>query len=206
MAELRVMSLVVPASYLSPETRQHILESTLDMVLAKAQGVKALGSVSLSARLLAGNDFGLTPQGWAETVTRTPGTANTYEDSAINAVIALDRYVGIYGVHLASSWDTVSGIRIAVGAQRTHQWDFQAGLSDQESSPRRSVLDRTFYIMPYKGKVYPVLVPPNTRILVQHYVRGATALGTQPAELVFLGVVVEPVGGGGAGLQVGVDV
>lgn len=206
MADLQVVSLVVPASHLSPETRQHILEATLDLVLQKAQRVKALGSVNLSARLLAGNDFGLTPQGWAETVTRTPGTANTYEDSAINAVIARDRYVGVYGVHIASSWDSISGVRIAVGAQRTHQWDFQAGLSDQESSPRRSVLDRTFYIMPYKGRVHPVLVPPNTRILVQHYVRGGTALGVQPAELVFLGVVVEPLGGGGAELQVGVDV
>jgi hypothetical protein len=151
--------------------------------------------------MLAGNDLGLAGHGWNETVSRTAGTANTYEDSAINATTARDRIVGIYGVYVASSVDSVGSLRFVVGGKRSHQWDLQAILADEPW--RHSREERTLVI--YQGEdgvdLHPVVIPPLTSILVQHYVRGGSAVGIQPAELVFLGVVLEPIGGGGAALQ-----
>jgi len=197
---IALLSLVTPAADLTPEARQNVQRQTIMQVEAKAMVFPAFKSTVLIARHLAGNDLGLTPQTWNETVSATAGTANTYENSAINGTTARDRYIGIYGVYLASSYDSVSGLRFVVGGRRTHQWDLQAVLHEQPWTQNREQRTLLAYTA-QDGHVDPVLIPPNTSILIQHYVRGGTQVGIQPSELVFLGIVVEPFGGGGAQLQ-----
>lgn len=200
MARIRLLSLVTPLADVPVEQRQAIVRGTMRILSREAQKIPSLRG-DLAARMLAGNDLGLATHFWNETVSRTTGTANTYENSAINGTTARDRIIGIYGVYVASSWDTVGSLRFEVGAKRSHQWDLQ-GILVGESDPR-SREQRTLVI--YQGEnseaLDPIIIPPNTTILVQHYVRGGSAVGIQPAELVFLGVVLEPVGGGGGGLQ-----
>ena len=196
-----LLSLVVPLADVPVAERQNIRRGTLRAMLREVAKVPKLFNVNLVARALAGNDLGLTSQFWNETVSRTLGTANTYEDSAINGTTADDRVIGIYGVYVASSYDSVGSLRFVVGGRRTHQWDLQAVLADEPW--RHSREQRTLVI--YQGEnpdvMDPVIIPPSTGILVQHYVRGATNQGVQPAELVLLGVVLEPAAGGGAQLQ-----
>ena len=197
-----LLSLLVPLADVPVAERQNIRRGTLRAMLREVAKVPKLANVNLEARALAGNDLGLASQFWNETVSRTLGTANTYEDSAINGTTADDRVIGIYGVYVASSFDSVGSLRFVVGGRRTHQWDLQAVLADEPwRQPREQ---RTMVI--YQGEnpeaLDPVIIPPSTGILVQHYVRGATSQGLQPAELVLLGVVLEPIAGGGAQLQV----
>ena len=202
MPGVRLLSLVVPLADVPQADRQNITRQTLRLLIREAAKIPSLQSVDLVARALAGNDLGLASHFWNETVTATLGTANTYENSAINGTTARDRIIGIYGVYVASSIDSVGSLRFVVGARRTHQWDLQSVLVDD--SWQKSRENRTLVI--YQGEdrdsLDPVIIPPNTTILVQHYVRGATQQAAQPAELVFLGVVLEPTGGGGGGLQV----
>ncbi len=151
-------------------------------------------------RALAGNDLGLPSHLWNETVSATAGAGNTFEDSAINGTTARDRVIGIYGVYVASEQDSIATIRFIVGGKRTHQWDLQPVMADQPGSFSRE--QRTLVLFTWDGgEADPVIIPSNTLVTVQHYVRGGTRVGIQPSELVFLGVVLEPVGGGGASLQ-----
>jgi len=175
------------------------------MILAGqgAQNDPNLAEFDYHLRPLAGNDFGLTGHGWHELVTATNGTGNTYETSAINATLAVDRYVVIYGVYVASSVDAVSSLRFIVGGARTHQWDLQSVIS--ESPHLLAPEQRRLLTMPspQNGWIDPVMVPTNTAITMEHYVRGGSAVGTQPVELVLLGIVAERISGGGAGLYGG---
>ena len=197
---IELLSLVTPVADLTPEARQNVVRQTVLKVEGKAMAIPAFKGTTLIARHLAGNDLGLTAQVWNETVSRTAGTANTYEDSAINGTTARDRYIGIYGVYVASSVDSVSSLRFVVGGRRTHQWDLQAVIHEEPWTQTRE--QRTLYAYAAQsGEIDPVLIPPNTTILVRHYVRGGTGVGIQAAELVLLGIVIEPFGGGGAELQ-----
>jgi hypothetical protein len=158
----------------------------------------------MALRPLNGDDLGLAGHGWNETVSATAGTGNAYEASAINVgannAARRERFIVIYGIHVASAWDSVSGVRITVGGARMYQWDLQAVLADNPSQQSR--LDRTLYVYPppLPGFIDPPQVPSRTAVLIEFYVRGGTAVGIQPAELVFLGWVAEPVSSGGAGL------
>jgi len=197
---IELLSLVTPVADLTPEARQNVVRQTILKVEGKALAIPAFKGTTLIVRQLAGNDLGLTTQVWNETVSRTAGTANTYEDSAINGTTARDRYIGIYGVYVASSVDSVSSLRFVVGGRRTHQWDLQAVIHEEPWTQTRE--QRTLYAYAAQsGEIDPVLIPPNTTILVRHYVRGGTGVGIQAAELVLLGIVIEPFGGGGAELQ-----
>ena len=203
MAGITLLSLLVPLGDVPVVDRPNIRRGTMRALLRVLPKFPKLFNVDLVARALAGNDLGLASHFWNETVSRTLGTANTYENSAINGTTADDRLIGIYGVYVASSVDSVGSLRFEVGGQRTHQWDLQAILADEPW--KRSRDDRTLVI--YQGEnpdtLDPVIIPPSTGILVQHYVRGATNQGIQPSELVFLGVVLEPIAGGGSQLQIG---
>ena len=197
-----LLSLLVPLADVPVAERQNIRRGTLRAMLREVAKVPKLANVNLEARALAGNDLGLASQFWNETVSRTLGTANTYEDSAINGTTADDRVIGIYGVYVASSFDSVGSLRFVVGGRRTHQWDLQAVLADEPWRQPREQRTMVIYQGEHPDNLDPVIIPPSTGILVQHYVRGATSQGLQPAELVFLGVVLEPIAGGGAQLQV----
>ena len=197
-----LLSLLVPLADVPVAERQNIRRGTLRAMLREVAKVPKLANVNLQARALAGNDLGLASQFWNETVSRTLGTANTYEDSAINGTTADDRVIGIYGVYVASSFDSVGSLRFVVGGRRTHQWDLQAVLADEPWRQPREQRTMVIYQGEHPDNLDPVIIPPSTGILVQHYVRGATSQGLQPAELVFLGVVLEPIAGGGAQLQV----
>ena len=202
MPGIKLLSVLTPLADIPPEQRQSIKRGTLRILAREVAKYPDLANVNLAARALAGNDLGLASHFWNETVTRTLGTANTYEDSAINATTANDRIIGIYGVYVASTIDSIGSLRFVVGARRSHQWDLQSVLVDPSWSHDRE--QRTLYI--YQGEdpnaIDPVVIPPNTSILVQHYVRGGSPAMVQPSELVFLGLVLEPTGGGGAGLQI----
>jgi len=202
MPGIKLLSLVTPLADIPLEQRQSVIRGTLKILEREAVKYPQLANVNLAARALAGNDLGLASHFWNETVSRTLGTANTYENSAIDATTANNRIIGIYGVYVASSVDSVGSLRFVVGARRSHQWDLQSVLADEPW--RHSREQRTLFI--YQGSdpdaLDPVVIPPLTSILIQHYVRGGSPLAVQPAELVFLGHVLEPTGGGGAGLQI----
>ena len=202
MPGVALLSLLVPLADVPVNERQNIRRGTLRAMLREVAKVPKLANVNLVARALAGNDLGLTSQFWNETVSRTLGTANTYEDSAINGTTADDRVIGIYGVYVASSYDSVGSLRVVVGGRRTHQWDLQAVLADEPWRQPREQRTMVIYQGEHPDALDPVIIPPSTGILVQHYVRGATSQGIQPAELVFLGLVLEPIAGGGAQLQI----
>ena len=197
-----LLSLLVPLADVPVAERQNILRGTMRALLREVAKVPTLANVDLAARALTGNDLGLTSQFWNETVSRTLGTANTYENSAINGTTERDRVIGIYGVYVASSsYDSVGSLRFSVGGRRTHQWDLQAVMADEPWRHFREQRTLVIYQGEVPGVMDPVIIPPSTGILVQHYVRGATNQGVQPSELVFLGVVLEPTAGGGAQLQ-----
>ena len=200
MADIALLSLVVPLADVPLELRQHIIRRTLAKLSYEADRTQELQNVRLVARALAGNDLGLASHFWHETVSRTVGTGNNYENSAINGTTDRNRVIGIYGVYVASSVDSVGSVRFQVGGRRTHQWDLQSVLADEPWRHPREQRTLVSYATE-NGDVHPVIIPANTGILIQHYVRGATGVGVQPAELVFLGVVLEPTGGGGAQLQ-----
>lgn len=201
MPGVKLLSLLVPLADVPVNDRASILRTTIRKMLEEVGKNNDLKNADLALRALEANDLGLAGHAWQETVSATVGTANTYENSAINSITLNDRICAIYGVYVASSWDSVSGLRIEVGARRTHQWDLQGIITEQ---PRRASREERTLIC-YQGEngdVDPVIIPAITSILIQHYVRGATAVGIQPAELIFRGLVLERTGGGGAGLQV----
>lgn len=200
MADVMLLSGLIPVADMPLDLRLSVRQMTLRKILQGAQTNRALQNSQLIARELVGTDLGLTTHHWNELVSATLGTAETYEDSAISAVTGRDIYIGIYGVYVASDQDSISGLRFRVGGSRTHQWDLQQILHSEVEGQSRE--QRTLMIFPASShEVDPVLIPPNTELVVQHYVRGAAAVGTQASELVYLGWVLEPVGGGNAGLQ-----
>lgn len=202
MPGIRLLSLVHPLADIPPEARQRIFRGTLSALWREVAKVPSLVGVDLVARMLAANDLGRASHFWNETVTGTLGTANTYENSGIDGTTANDRIIGIYGVYVASSQDSVGSLRFVVGGKRSHQWDLQSVLADGPWGPSsREQRTLMIYHGENEGALHPVIIPPSTSILIQHYVRGAAGVGVQPAELVFLGYVLEPVGGGGAALQ-----
>lgn len=202
MGQVVRTSLVVPESSLSCDMRYQVYDQSRMLAEHWANQDNNLVDFPLSIRPLNGDDFGLTGHGWTEQVSATVGTGNTYESSAISATLAIDRLVVIYGVYVASSLDSVSGLRFTVGGARTHQWDLQSVLSNDPFNARRE--DRTLLVFPPPGAwIDPVMVPSNTQILIEHYVRGSSTSGIQSTELVFLGVVAERISGGGAGLYGG---
>ena len=83
MARIRLLSLVTPLADVPVEQRQAIVRGTMRILSREAQKIPSLRG-DLAARMLAGNDLGLATHFWNETVSRTTGTANTYENSAIN--------------------------------------------------------------------------------------------------------------------------
>jgi len=200
--ELGSISMLTPKVDLTLERRTWVQEEALRQTRELALQYPSLRGTVLTARMLNGVDLGLTRYGFNETVTATVGGDNTtYENSAINATTANDRAIGIYGVYLASSRDSIGSLRFVVGGKRTHQWDLQQVIADPDQILRMSPEQRTLYAFStFDGRLDPVLIPPNTVILVQHYVRSGTAVGIQPSEIVYLGVVVEGVGGGGGEL------
>ena len=133
MGEVRRISHVVPAADLPLESRYQVIEQARMLAEAACRFDPNLVDHECALRPLNGADVGLTGHGWNETVSRTPGTGdNGYEDSSINIpgtnAARAYRFLVIYGIHLASSWDSVLGVRFVVGGARTHQWDFQAAL------------------------------------------------------------------------------
>jgi len=180
-----------------------IYDQALQLAERGAQMDDELSQYDIAIRPLAGNDFGLTGHGWNEQVSATVGTGNTFENSAINARIATDRYIVVYGVHVASSWDTVATLRFTVGGAQTHQWDLQSVLA---SEPHRFGPEQRrllVYPSPSTGLIDPVIVPPGSEVIMGHYVRGGSAVGVQTAEIVLLGFVAERASGGGGGLYAG---
>lgn len=197
---IELISLVTPIADLTAEARQNVVRQAISMAERGAVTHPAFRSVPLVVRHLAGNDFGLTPHTWQETTTATLGTGNTFENSAVNGTTARDRYIAVYGCYVASSVDSVASLRFVVGGRRTHQWDLQSVISSKPMDQSRE--QRTLYCYARQdGTIDPVLVPPLTSILIQHYVRGGTSQGAKPVEIVYLGVALEPFGGGGAELQ-----
>lgn len=199
--ELSVLSIVVPKSDMPLDRRLLVVEETIRMAMDLAMTYPMYRSVALSARSLNAADLGLTRHWWNETVTATLGSDSTFENSTLNATTGNTRTIGIYGVLVASPVDSVATLRFIVGGKRTHQWDLQAVMADPEAISHMPPEQRTlFAFSPLSGRVDPVLIPPNTPTIVQHYVRSGTAVGIQPSELVLLGVVIEPEGAGGAEL------
>lgn len=199
--ELAVMAMLTPKADIPLERRLWVQEETLRMVKELANTYPSLKGTLLATRMLNAADLGIASYFWHETVTATVGSDNTYENSTINATTAATRAIGIYGVYLASTIDSIASLRFTVGGKRTHQWDLQQVIADPDQILRMTPEQRTLYAFStFEGRVDPVLIPPNTTILVSHYVRGGTAVGIQPSEIVYVGVVVEPVGGGGGEL------
>lgn len=211
MGVLKRTSHVVPAADLPLEARYQVLEQARWLAEMGALTDPNIKDHDYVLRPLNGDDVGLAGHGWNEQVSRIAGTGNTYEDSAINiganAVARQERFIVIYGVNVASSWDSVAGVRFVIGGARTHQWDFQALLVDENRLQSRE--NRTLYVYPPPADelginwIDPPQIPSRTSFLIQQYVRGGSAVGVQPSELVFLGWVAEPVSSGGGGLYGG---
>lgn len=203
MGRITVFSNLVPVADIPPPMRMEIVNAALEAALAEADNTSQLsGQNRIVARALGGNDLGLATQHWNEQVSIVDGTGNTYEISAIDGTFSTprDRVISIYGVYLASSIDSVSGVRIEVGGRRSHQWDFQSVMHSDPMSQSRE--NRTMFIYrSQQGAQTPVVVPNNHTLLISHYNNGQAAGVVNPADLVFLGWVLEPIGGGGAELQ-----
>lgn len=204
MGVVKRTSHLVPAADLPIESRYQVIEQARWLAERGGMTDPNIRDHDMVLRALNGDDLGLAGHGWNETVTATAGTGNTYENSAINVgpnvAARRERFIVVYGIHVASSVDSVSSVRVTIGGARQYQWDIQAVLADDPSRQARA--DRTLYVYPPPppGFIDAPQIPSRTAVLVEFYVRGGTAVGIQPAELVFLGWVVEPVSSGGAGL------
>ena len=208
MGNLVRTSIIVPAFSLTQEQRYQVHEQALWMAVDMAQKDQAIHEYHYTARSLTGLDFALTNMGWSETVTATAGTTvATYELSAINVsgnnAARRDRVIVVYGVMLGSSVDSVTSVRWIIGGARTHEWQFGSVFAADPYI--QSALDRTLYVYPPgpPGWIDPVQIPTGASVAVEVYVRGGTAVGIQAANLMFQGIVVEPIGGGGSGLSLG---
>lgn len=203
MGVVKRTSHLVPAGDLPVEARYQVIEQARWLAERGGMFDPNIKDHDMVLRPLNGDDLGLAGHGWNETVSATAGTGNVYEASAINVgannAARRERFIVMYGIHVASSQDSVSGVRVTIGGARMYQWDIQGVLADDPSRQSRS--DRTLYVYPPPGGfIDPPQIPSRTAVLIEFYVRGGTAVGIQPAELVFLGWVAEPVSSGGAGL------
>ena len=208
MGVLKRTSVLVPASALTNEARYQVHCQSKWLVLKLAQEDPAIFDYDYSLRAMTGLDLGLARMDFAETVTATGGTTvATYEASLMNVgannAARRDRVIVVHGLVVASSVDSITSIRWVIGGARTHEWFLGSQFSDDPT--RQSVLDRTLYVYPPPAPEWidPVQIPSGASVLVEFYVRNGTAVGIQPSDIVFLGDVAEPIGGGGSGLSLG---
>ena len=207
MGNLVRTSLLVPASSLPIEAQYQVFCQAKSLALKMAQEDVAIYQYEYAARNLDGLDFVLTRMDFNETVTATGGTTvATYEASVINAsgnnAARRDRVIVVYGVMLVGNTDSITSIRWHIGGMRTHQWFLGSVFADDPTQQSRA--DRTLYVAPEPGGwIDPVQIPTGASILVEYYVRSGTAVGIQPLDIVYLGITVEPIGGGGGGLSLG---
>ena len=207
MGVLKRTSVLVPASALTNEARYQVHCQSKQLVVKLAQEDQAIFDYDYAVRAMTGLDLNLARMDFAETVTATAGTTvATYENSLMNVTgnnaARRDRVIVVYGLVVASSVDSITSIRWTIGGARTHEWFLGSQFSADPF--RQSVLDRTLYVYPPPNAwIDPVQIPTGASVLVEFYVRGGTAVGIQPSDIVFLGDVAEPMGSGGSGLSLG---
>ena len=208
MGVLKRTSTLVPASALTQEARYRVHCQSKWLVVKLAQEDQAIWEYDYAVRSMTGLDLNLARMDFAETVTATGGTTvATYENSLMNVTgnnaARRDRVIVVYGMVVASSVDSITSIRWTIGGARTHEWFLGAQFSADPF--RQSTLDRTLYVYPPPDPdwIDPVQIPTGASVLVEFYVRNGTAVGIQPSDIVFLGDVAEPLGGGGSGLSLG---
>ena len=154
MGILRRTSHVVPLADLTQEARCQVIEQARQLAIRGSQLDPNLVDHDIALRPLNGLDLGLGTRGWNETVSATAGAGiATYEASAINVgannAARAERFIVVYGVHVASSVDSIGSIRWVIGGARTHEWDLQAILADEPFRQPRA--DRTMFVYPTPG-------------------------------------------------------
>lgn len=193
------ISLVVPAADMEPADRQLVVaqaaQATYDLYMRDG----TLQNQAPSLRALNAVDLGESTRVWNEQVSTTQGA---FENSEIANQSTSDQIAcSIYGVYVASMEDAVTGLRFTIGGRRTHVWDLFPVMSDKSGGADR--LERTMFSwLPQNRQSDPVLIGPNTSITIEQYIRGGTGgLAVPSVEIIFLGLVVEPLGGGNESLQ-----
>ena len=161
------------------------------IAVAKDMIVKQ-GMVPITVRNLDGDDLRLASRHWNQTVAVTE---NTWQDSAVAAATTRSNVaIGIFGVVDIGTVQSVSGIRIQAAGSRQVQWDLQPGFNP--FGPRGDNPDMNrFYLADSV-----LLIGEEKGVTVQYYIRGATAINVQPAELPLIGVIAE-LEAAGAGLS-----
>lgn len=184
-------SVAIVASDMTPGRRMAIIDATIQEALDEAREMQSLRNQNLIVRDLVASDMpDRTNNHWQDQVSATEDAYENlaYATSATSGnTLAADVVVGIYGVYLSSDQDAVSGMRISTGNRRVAQWDFNKALTPAPFGGQRRE-DRTLFAL--SG----VIIQGGQPVTVQAYVRGATAQGVQPSEVVLLGVVVEKEG------------
>lgn len=166
---------LIPVQELSTGQAAAIRNEAVTALEAMATKELSLPTSSLLTRdIRPKEDLDYTYSSWSEV---TGATADTYE-TMLTQTLGDDRYLAIYGVMDLSPTITVSKLRIKVGNSIKTEW----------------VLENLYPIYPEGPRIgfcrSVVVVPQNTPLLVERYVRSTT----QGAYLVLKGIICERVG------------
>lgn len=199
---IKTDSWLTPADWLTPPDIQEAIDAARAAALEAA--FEELGQVNVVVRPLFASDFGaVSTNSWLEA---TAGT--TWADSAFanGSQVADNVFIAIYG----AQWQheelsagegggfnpAVTALRIAIGGARVAQWDLNVIYRGQNSAGTPANAYGSLANYPVGIATSPVVLTQNKGATVQFLERAATLNFT----VVLLGLVVEPVGGGGAAL------
>jgi len=133
-------------------------------------------------RTLKPSDLGETNEVWNDTVT---AVGNAFQNSMIASQnIADDTVIGIYGLVDLTEHQSVSYVRISVGAGIRGEWDLHPFLGTPSDNP----IYRTGYAMT------PIIATQNTNILIEQYPINASPQVVKSSYIVYLGITAEPAG------------
>lgn len=190
-AQVEVLSVLWPAPLMAVERIMQQLDDTIMTVVKSA--LSELGTVPLIVRDLAAVDLGRSVRGWNQQLV---DSNNNWVTSVFDSTTKVpdNTFVGIVGAMNLTPQGSVGGVRIQVGGARVVEWDLQKLFMPYGAAGSSMDLGR------YGISLSPVIATQNKEVTIDYYARGAANITILPVENPLLGVTVETVGGGSAGL------
>lgn len=187
---IQTESVLIPAPLMNNQRFMQLLDDVI--VITAKTALSELGGVALIVRDLSALDIGGSNRHWNQQVAVTN---NSWVTSTFSAGTVTDNvFVAILGIAALSPQGGASGIRIDVGGARVAEWDLQKMLMPY--GVEGSAMDTGRYGFARSA----VLAGQNKQVTLTYYVRAATNIDNVPVENPLIGIAVEPVGGGNAGL------
>lgn len=195
-------SYLIPRTWMTPDDIQGHIFAAYQAALQAA--VTEMGNGNFVSRALFASDFGaISTNTWTETTSGSTWATTAFADGSQ----VLDNiFIGIYGCKflydeiadgLNGGFDpVVTGIRLQTGGARVAQWDLNVIYQSQMSAATVANVygGNTPFVTGIASS--PVVMTQNKGATVQ-FLERTTGLDFN---VPLLGVVVEPVGGGGAAL------